>query len=383
MEASFGILTVLAAGTVFLLVLVPQAQRGARAALATLPAGLGFLALVALARWNYPYEELFDADRYFFPLTMAAALGGAALVASLRTRLAGDPVRRRVLAALALAAFGFSVFLHRTALLNRVSWGVYAAHAARLAQLTTLAGLLSDAARALPAGSAPLAVPDANLRVPGIHNGWISTRFLLAIANRRPTPRLVLADGPVGGRDAAVLNDAFERWRIAIGEPEPWFAVEDGALRDLRQRDAVDFLFSSRDADVSGFWGWERPRRWMGRRATVRIVVSTPDLRVDASCPVTLLAAARPPVPPPSLEVSVEDEAGGPPVPLGRIAAVERDRHIYTFRVPDAVFAGLRGRTARVILAASPTWRPADVTPGSDDTRELSVEVFRVSFAKE
>ena len=77
--------------------------------------------------------------------------------------------------------------------------------------------MLSDAARALPPEAPALAVPDTNLFFPEIHNGVISTRFLLTITNRRPTPRLVLARGPVGLRDASLLNPIFEAWAREIG----------------------------------------------------------------------------------------------------------------------------------------------------------------------
>ena len=382
MEASFGILVALALAAAFLLVLTPATRRGAVAALATLPSGLGFLALVGIARWNYPYEELFDGDRYFFPLLVPAALGGAALVAALRERLAGAPGLRRALLLVALAAFPFSVFLHRSAMLNRVSWEVYAAHARRLGTLTRLAEMMADAARSLPADAPPLRVPDTNLYFADIHNTRISTRFLLTISNRRPTPRLVLANGPVDARDARMLNDVFERWRRDIGEKEPWFAVEDGAIRDLRRRDVVDFLVSAQDADVvSGFYAWEQPRRWLGARGVVRLVMSSPDLRVEVACPLAALASARPPVPAPVIDVSLEDDAG--PAPVGSFRVESGDRRVARLRVDDETFARLRGRPVKVALTARTTWRPADVFPGSQDTRDLSVEVFRVSLAKE
>ena len=198
MESAFGVVVALAAAAALVAFVTPSARRAVAVALATLPAGLGFLALVGIARWNYPYEELFDADRYFFPLLIPAALLGGAAAASVRERFSGNRRLLGALLALALAGLGLETLLHRRAMLSRVSWDVYATHARRLDSLTRLAAMLSDAARALPPDAPPLEVPDTDLFFPEIHNGRISTRFLLTISNRRPTPRLVLARAASG-----------------------------------------------------------------------------------------------------------------------------------------------------------------------------------------
>jgi hypothetical protein len=383
MEAAFGIVVTLAAVAAFLVLLTPATRRGAAAALATLPAGLGFLALVGIARWSYPYEELFDADRYFFPLLFPAALFAGTAAAALRERFRADRRIWRALLGLALVAFGFETLLQRRAMLYRVSWDVYAAHGRRFATLTRLAGMLADAARALPPDAPPLAVPDTNFFFPDVHNGRISTRFLLTISNRRPTPRLVLARGPVGPRDASLLNGVFDAWAREIGA-EPWFAVEDGEIRDLHRPGAVDFVISAQEADVlSGFYAWRQPTRWMGRRGVVRLVLSAPKLRVEFACPVAFLAAARPPAAVPVLDVVLEDVEGREPVPLGAIRPEGSAWRAYDLAVPGDVWARRRGTPVRVVLASRSTWRPADVLPGSDDGRELSVEVFRITFVKQ
>jgi len=383
MEASFGILVALAATIALLVLLTPSTRRGASAALATLPAGLGFLALVSLARWNATYEELFDADRYFFPLLVPAALFAGTAAAALHERLRANPRLRSALLGLALAAFAFEIFLHRTAMLNRGSWDVYAVHAKRLGTLTRLAEMLADAARSLPPDAPPLAVPDTNLYFPDVHNGRISTRFLLAISNRRPTPRLVLARGPVGSRDASLLNPVLNAWAREIGA-EPWFAVENGEIRDLHRPDVVDFVISAQEADVlSGFYPWDLPTRWMGRRGIVRAVLSAPKLRVEFACPVDALTAARPPVPVPVLDVALENDEGGESVPLGTIRPEGPAWRTYDLAVPGDVWARRRGTRVRVVLASRSTWRPAEILPGSRDARELSVEVVRIAFVKE
>ncbi|MCM3875260.1 MAG: hypothetical protein NEA02_02460 [Thermoanaerobaculia bacterium] len=383
MEASFGIVVALAATVALLVLLTPSTRRGAVAAFATLPAGLGFLALVSLGRWNATYEELFDADRYFFPLLVPAAFLAGTAAAAFRERLRADSRFRVALLGLALTAFGFEAFLHRTAMLNRGSWDVYAVHANRLGTLTRLAEMLADAARALPPDAPPLAVPDTNLHFPDIHNGRISTRFLLAISNRRPTPRLVLARGPVGPRDASLLNPVFDAWAREIGA-EPWFAVENGEIRDLHRPNAVDFVISAQEADVlSGFHAWARPARWMGRRGIVRAVLSGPKLRVELACPVDALAAARPPVLVPVLDVTLERGEGGEPVPVGTIRSEGSAWRAYDLAVPGDFWALRRGTPVRVVLASRTTWRPADVLRGSGDERELSVQVFRIAFVKE
>ncbi len=383
MESAFGVLIVLAAAAVLLAVLTPASRRGAVAALATLPAGIGFLALVGVARWNYPYEELFDGDRYFFPLLMPAALLAAAAVATIRERLRANRRLALALVSIGFAALGLETLLHRRAMLSRVSWDVYAAHEKRLATLTRLAGMLADAARALPPDAPALAVPDTNLFFPEIHNGRISTRFLLTISNRRPTPRLVLARGPVGVRDASILNRVFDAWARATGET-PWFAVENGEIRDLHRPGIVDFVISAQDADVvSGFYAWSQPTRWMGTRGVVRAVLAAPKLRVEFACPVDALAAARPPVPVPVIDVSLEDDAGGSPERLGTIRPEGSAWSAYDLAVPEEFWTRYRETPVLIVLASRSTWRPAGVLAGSRDTRELSVEVFRIGFVKE
>ena len=383
MEAAFGIVVALAAVAAILVLLTPATRRGAVAALATLPAGLGFLALVGIARWNYPYEELFDGDRYFFPLLIPAALLAGTAAAAFRERLRADRRLRAAFLGVALVAFGLETLLHRRAMLYRVSWDVYAVHAKRFDTLTRLAGMLADAARALPPDAPPLAVPDTNLFFPDVHNGRISTRFLLTISNRRPTPRLVLARSPVGPRDASILNGIFEAWAREIGVT-PWFAVENGEIRDLHRPDVVDFVISAQEADVpSGFYAWAQPTRWMARRGVVRVVLSAPKLRVEFACPVAALEAARPLAPVPVLDVALEDPDGGEPVPLGAIRPDGSAWRAYDLAVPEAFWARHHGTPVRVVLASRSTWRPADVLPGSRDARELSVEVFRIGFVKE
>jgi len=383
METAFGIVVALAAAAALAVLLTPATRRGAAAALATLPAGLGFLALVGIARWNYPYEELFDGDRYFFPLLIPAALMAGTAAAALRERLGADRRLRAALFGLALLALGLETLLHRRAMLYRVSWDVYATHARRFTTLTRLAGMLADAARALPEDAPPLALPDTNLFFPDVHNGRISTRFLLTISNRRPTPRLVLARGPVGPRDASLLNRVFDAWALAIGA-DPWFAVENGEIRDLHRTDVVDFVISAQDADVlSGFYAWAQPTRWMSRRGVVRAVLSGPKLRVEFACPVDALLAARPPVPLPMLDVALEGGEGEELVPLGTVRPEGSAWRSYDLAVPEDVWARRRGTPVRIVLASSSTWRPADVLPGSRDAREISVEVFRIGFVKE
>ena len=229
----------------------------------------------------------------------------------------------------------------------------------------------------------PSRSPTRDLHFPDIHNGTISTRFLLTISNRRPTPRLVLASGPVGPRDATILNGVFEEWAVEIGVP-PWFAVENGEVRDLHRPDVVDFVISAQEADVvSGFYAWVQPTRWMGRRGIVRAVLSGPKLRVEFACPVDALAAARPPVSVPVLDVALENADGGETVPLGAIRPDGSAWRAYDLAVPGtsgpgAVACPSASSSRRAQRGALPTYFRAPATPGT-----LSVEVFRIGFVKE
>ena len=121
----------------------------------------------------------------------------------------------------------------------------------------------------------------------------------------------------------------------------------------------------------------------MGRRGVVRAALTGGKLRVELACPVDALAAARPPVPVPAIDVSLEDDTGGNPLRLGTIRPEGSAWRAHDLAVPEEVSAALGGRAVRIVLASDTTWKPAAVRPGSRDERELSVEVFRIGFVKE
>ena len=121
----------------------------------------------------------------------------------------------------------------------------------------------------------------------------------------------------------------------------------------------------------------------MGRRGVLSAVLAAPKLRVEFACPLDALAAARPPVPPPEIDVSLESEAGGESVRLGTIRPVGSAWRAYDLAVPEEAWKRWHDTLVRVVLTSSATWKPAAVLPGSRDDRELSVEVFRIGFVRE
>ena len=385
MESAFGVLIALAAAAVLLAVLTPASRRGAVAAVATLPAGIGFLALVGVARWNFSYEELFDGDRYFFPLLVPASLLAAAAVAAIRERLRGNRELALALVSIGFAALGLETVLHRRAMVSRVSWDVYAAHEKRLATLTRLAGMLADAARALPPDAPALAVPDTNLFFPEIHNGRISTRFLLTISNRRPTPAPRSRARP--GRRAGCLDP---EWR----------------LRRLGTRDRRETLVRRRERSdpgppPPGSRGLRHLRAGRGRRLRVLRVVpadavdgsarrrprrssTAPKLRVEFACPVDALAARAAAGARAGDRRSLEDAGGGEPDTSRHDPARGTPRGApTTSRCRRTSGPGTGTTRSGSCSRRRSTWRPAGVLAGSRDERDLSVEVFRIGFVKE
>ncbi len=384
LAGAFGLVVWLGGAALVTAVLAPRARPLSLAALASAAGPLGFVALVALGRSSNSSEEMFDADRYFFPLLIPLSLLTAAFVASAIDAARNLPGgRRRALAVLALATVAAEVPIHAVAVRRRAPAEVYARHERRFGQLARLGALLGEAAERLPTGAPPIEVPDGNLFFSDVHNGRLSTRFLLFVATRPRSPRVRLGGPTVGGRDEALVNGVLERWEREIGEPAPTFRVVGGVLRDVRHGGAVRFGLGPEDwAVVGGLYGWEGVCRWMGSHATLGLVASSDRLRLRLAVPVSALRRWRPGLPGVDVSVSLADRAAGGREEIGRLRIVSDGVTDYVLPIPPPLASRLANREVLVYLDGSPTWKPRDVLPGATDDRELTVQLYEVAFVE-
>lgn len=361
------------------------------AALATV-GPLGVLGLVGLGRWRNSYWELYDADRYFFTLLVPLALLAGAVAATAAGRLAAWPRRSRwALLALLAVGLGAELALHRRAMLGRIPFDVYQAHEDRFAQLGRLAARLQAAARALPPGEPPLAVPDAALWFPDVHNGQITTRTLLHVIARGSEPRLRLGGPAVAARDARVLDRVFDEWAREIGAPLPYLSIVDGRLTDAHVIRFADFRTGPQAAAVvSGFFPWEGTSRWMGKRGELRLTLTSPSLVFYLAVPPEALGSGAlasgplgsgprgsgPGERPIRVQVTAVDEAIGWAAPLGTLAVERPDLQLYRLDATPFLSRLGNGRAVHLVLESDRTWRPSGTIPGSADVRDLAVQVF-------
>ena len=331
----------------------------------------GAVLLVGSGRWNWWYGDLYEADRYFFPLLLPLALLAGAVAASAADRMQGWTARRRAaILALCAVALGAEVFLHRRALFLRVPFDVFATHERRFDQLSQLTERLEAAASSLPPGSPPLSFPDGNLWFHDVHNGRISARMLLHVIGSEG-PRLRLAPEPVSERDARILNSVFEAWGRTIGEPELAPVVVAGRLA-TRSTKMVDFRANAQEqAVVGGFYPWEGFYRWMGQKGELRLILICRRLVVQLG---TVDAAVQ--GQPLAVRVTAVDEVTGWSTVLGTIRVRQGQPERQTIDAFPFLSHLGTGRRIRLVLESDRTWRPVDLLPGSGDPRQLSVQIF-------
>lgn len=363
-------------------VLVPRARALVTGALLSSFGALGFIGLVAVARSTTAYSDLFDSDRYFFPLLIPGALLAGAVFGSVAERSAvWSRGQRSFLWAMVGLLLVVELPLHAFALRRRVPFDVYAAHARRFEQLSQLGDLLAARANALPLGHPPLAFPDASFYFPDVHNGRLSGRFLLYVAARSRSARLVLG-GPGGDvRNERILNEVLDDWCVKNGEPEGTFQIVDGEVRDARQAGAVRFLIGPfNGAMVEGFYPWEGTHRWAGPRAVLRLRATGARLRLRLATAVTALRSGLPGFESQRVIVSVDEGQTGVRHRVGEVVLSEDGIADYPLELPRDLADGIRGRSVRVILEGAPAWRPRDVIPGSTDDRLLTFQVYEAAF---
>jgi hypothetical protein len=344
---------------------------------------LAILLLVGLARAGNSFDELYEADRYFFTLLLPISLLAAGATAGLRAAAAGwPPRRRRALAAILAGAVAAEAMMHFDTLQERVTFPAFAQHERRFAQLARLDSALARAARQLPPGQAPLRFPDSDLHFPDVHNGRISAALLLYGVGRGRTG-VELARGPVGERDARLLDPVLAAWATSIGEPLPYLSIAGGRLVDAHRHVMADFRRESGEAMVvSGFYPWEGAYRWMGRRGVLRLTTSeVPRLVLRLGAPARQIARRFPERRPILVNVSLTDQMTGIEVPIATLS-IGPDEGDSDHVVDCGAFFRRFGNGRRIllVLAAGPAWRPADVLPHTHDERLLTVRVAAAGF---
>jgi hypothetical protein len=343
---------------------------------------IGFVALAGLRRWTFVYEELYDADRYFFGLLIPASLFVGFVVDRIRViSVDWSRARRAGLAFVLAGVVAAEFFAHRFALACRFPRAVFDTHERRFSQLGLLATRLNDAARRLPPGHPPLRFPDSSFWFPDVHNGRLTARLLLAVVDRDRPPRLELGGSSVGPEDARLLNPVLAAWAHDIGEQLPYLTIESGVLVNARESGMADFRrHDSPQSLVSGFYAWEGTSRWMGRRGELRLVMTSPRLSFVLAAPMTTIRLVHPEWKSLDVRVTIVDEDTGYTSPAGVLQVVEDGLlpyHLVSGELPARLG---NARRVHLVLECEQTWRPIEVLPGSPDRRELTVQVFQAGF---
>lgn len=343
---------------------------------------IGFVALAGLRRSTYVYEELYDADRYFFGLLIPASLLAGFVIDRIRVVSVDWSRVRRVGLVSVLAGFvAAEFFAHRFALVRRFPRAIFDMHEKRFSQLGVLATLLNDAALRLPPGHPSLHFPDSSFWFPDVHNGRLSARLLLAVVDRNRPLRLELGGPSVGTEDARLLNPVLAAWAHDIGEQPPYLTIESGSLVNARERGMADFRrHDSAQSVVSGFYAWEGSSRWMERRGELRLVMTSPRLSFALAAPMNAIRLVHPDWKSLDVRVTIVDEATGFTSAAGVLRVVEEGLLPYSLVSGELPARLGNARIVHLVLECDQTWRPIEVLPGSPDRRELTVQVFQAGF---
>ncbi len=326
----------------------------------------GSLVLLAgLGRAGYSYWDLFDADRYFYPLLPAVALAAALAIEVWPVAQASDVTFSVV--ALVLAA---EVFFHARAVGRRFPSETYAAHERRLGELAKLPAAVAVQAAGRPPGAPPLVFPDVSFTFDDVHNGRLSARLAFFVAGDLPAG-VVLGKRPATSQDESLLEAALQEWAEQCGESRPFFSIADGELVDARHPNAADFRARPEShAVVSGLSAWEPPFRWAGPEGILRLRLDGPQLEL------ILQAGALERVSGSALNLSISVDAGEESVRLDPVRIETTEGRIVVRKVPTAFFDSHRGAPALVRLESDVSFDPG---PGSTPER-WSVRLYRVRF---
>lgn len=220
---------------------------------------IGVVLLVGLGRWRWTYWELYDADRYFFPLLIPIALLAGSIAASISIR------SKLVFAALMIFLAG-ELALHRWAMLARIPFDVYGQHAAVFEKLTRVVGALDREA---------LTIPNNSLYFAEVHNGRIGAAVLTHI----------ISNGSLRLGGPRVDETTATRINAVLAQHDPDLRVIDGRLVNtqfvttasaLQCGDSVVLMVNSHDLTL----------RLAGvAHATLPLRITATDLQRNATIP--------------------------------------------------------------------------------------------------
>ena len=195
----------------------------------------------------------------------------------------------------------------------------------------------------------PLLLADTPIPIDGAHKNTVTLAFLIYSQYPHGIPGVRLAGGPIGAREAAILNG----WATAAGLP-------------VRSASNIDFKNASYEEDLtSGFSWWEAPFRWMGAKGSLHLVAAPGDLVISAYAPVDQLHR--------TIHVAVTVNAKA----VGGFAISDPGTHEYRLPVGELQ----PGSTANITLTSDFVWHARDISPQSLDERDLSIALSSIGFA--
>jgi hypothetical protein len=121
----------------------------------------------------------------------------------------------------------------------------------------------------------------------------------------------------------------------------------------------------------------------MGPRGELQLVMTSPRLFLLLESPMTAIRRLHPDWKSIDLRVTLVDEATGQLFPAGILRVSEDGLQTYRLESADLPRRLGNGRRVHLVLESERSWRPVEVLSGSQDSRELTVQVFQAGFERE
>lgn len=197
-----------------------------------------------------------------------------------------------------------------------------------------------------------------------IRGGVLPSDFTVMAMRRRPRPLMFL-----------------RRLRLRFLKEQE---VEDDGSGEIRAAAEIPFADFRQRAHgpevVSGFHRWEASGRWMGRRGELALRMTSNRMTFVFAAPLTELRRRHPDWTSLDVRVRLEEAKTGRGVDLEGISVAEDRPAQFLREVPEPFASLAMGRAVRVLLECQRVWVPAETLPGSQDPRELTVQVLQAGF---